>query len=133
MLIDFKVALPERIFHHEEVTRIRATATHGEFCILPRHIDCVADLIPGLVYCETPAGEERHFAVDGGILVKCGASVSLATPRAVRGESDEELHAAVTGLFAKLEDREVGTRSALRRIGANFVRSLIEVEEDVQH
>lgn len=132
MPIDFQIALPQRLFHHEQVARIRATSAHGEFCILPRHVDCVADLVPGLVFCESMAGEARHFAVDGGILIKCGARVSLATPRAVRSESEEELHGAVNDLFERLESREISTRSALKRIGSDFVRTLIDVEEYVR-
>lgn len=110
--------------------RLRAFASHGEFCILPRHIDCVADLVPGIVTCVTASGERRLFAVDGGILVKCGTEVMLSTPRAVRSESEETLQAAVDRFIARVEERESTTRSALRKIEADFVRTLVDIEED---
>lgn len=131
MIIDFRIIIPRHLFHHEEMAKVRVFASHGEFCLLPRHIDCVADIKPGMVSCLTADGEKRLFAVDGGILVKRGREVMLSTPRAVRGDDEASLREEVSGFFTRLAEREKRTRSALRRIEADFVRTLVEVEEDV--
>ena len=130
MSLDLKIAVPERLFHQESVAKIRAVGSHGDFCLLPRHIDCVVDLVPCMVTCETDAGGRRLFAVDGGILVKRGSEVMLSTPRAIRSETEESLRSAVTHFFSRAEERETKTRSALRKIEADFVRTLVEIEED---
>lgn len=130
MPLDLTIALPDRIFHHESIIRIRAFGSHGEFCILPRHIDCVSVLKRGIVTCMNVSGEKRLFAVDAGILVKQGSEVMLSTPRAIRAEDEETLRSEVSAFFSNLEERERKTRSALRKIEADFVRTLVDSEED---
>ncbi len=44
-----KILLPTEIMLDEEVTKVTAEAGNGSFCLLPRHIDFVAALVPGLL------------------------------------------------------------------------------------
>ena len=71
------------------------------------------------------------FAVDGGILVKRGASVLVSTPHAVAGEEGTLLKSRVRRYLEETAEREQRTRYALRKIEANFVRTFVEAEEDV--
>ena len=43
------VLLPTEILVDEEVVKVVAEAQNGSFCLLPRHIDFVAALVPGLL------------------------------------------------------------------------------------
>ena len=52
------VLLPTEILVDEEVAKVVAEAQNGSFCLLPRHIDFVAALVPGLL--------SFVKAVDGG-------------------------------------------------------------------
>ena len=45
-----KVLLPTEIFINEEVEKVVAEADNGYFCLLPRHVDFVSALVPGLLY-----------------------------------------------------------------------------------
>ena len=81
-----KIILPTEIMVDVEVTKVTAEASNGLFCLLPRHIDFVAALVPGLLSFVKAGNEVEEFlAVDEGILVKCGPEVLVSTRKAVRG------------------------------------------------
>lgn len=120
------VFLPTEILVDAEATKINAEGTHGSFCLLPRHIDVVAALVPGLVMFIDQHGQEQLLAVDEGILVKCGDEVRIATGRAVRGTDLTQLQHVIEAEFEALDEHERIARSALARLEANLVRGLIE-------
>ena len=80
-----KVVLPTGTLIEQEVAKITAEAENGSFCLLPHHIDFVAALVPGLLSFENEGGEEEFLAIDEGVLVKCGAEVTVSSRNAVRG------------------------------------------------
>ncbi|HEX9925657.1 MAG TPA: F0F1 ATP synthase subunit epsilon [Anaerolineae bacterium] len=124
-----KVLLPIKVYVDEEVTKIRAKAENGFFGILPRHVDFVAALAPGILSFETAAGEEVFMAVDEGILVKYGADVLVSTRHAMRSSDLGRLRQIVEEEFQALDEWERKARSALARLEANFVQHFMEIEE----
>jgi F-type H+-transporting ATPase subunit epsilon len=125
-----KVLLPTEIMVDEEVTKVTAEAGNGSFCLLPRHIDFVAALVPGLLaYVKTSDGVEEFLAVDEGVLVKCGPEVLVSTPKAVRGPELGNLRETVDQTFKVLTDQEKRARSALANLEANFIRRFLKLEE----
>jgi len=123
-----KVLLPEKILVDETAGKITAEAQNGFFTLLPRHIDFVAALVPGLLSFDNGAGETVFLAVDEGVLIKRGAEVLVSTRRAVRGERLGELRKIVEEEFRNLDDREKLARSAMAKIEAGFVRRFLEVQ-----
>ena len=65
--------------------RIKAEAENGWFGLLPKHIDFVTALVPGVMTFQPGGRPEEYLAIDHGILVKCGPEVSVSTRNAVRG------------------------------------------------
>jgi F-type H+-transporting ATPase subunit epsilon len=125
-----KVLLPTEIMVDEEVTKVTAEAGNGSFCLLPRHIDFVAALVPGLLsYVKAGDGGEEFLAVDEGVLVKCGPEVLVSTPKAVRGPELGTLRETVDQTFKVLTDQEKRARSALANLEANFIRRFLKLEE----
>jgi F-type H+-transporting ATPase subunit epsilon len=120
-----KVFLPMRIFLDQEVTKVTAEAANGSFCLLPKHIDFVAALVPGIISFESEKGEE-YLAVDEGVLVKCASEVRVSTRRAVRSKDLGELKQIVKQEFRTLDEREKKTRSILAKLEADFAKSLFE-------
>jgi F-type H+-transporting ATPase subunit epsilon len=120
-----KVILPMRIFLDQEVTKVTAEAANGSFCLLPKHIDFVAALVPGIISFESEKGEE-YLAVDEGVLVKCASEVRVSTRRAVRSKDLGELKQIVKQEFRTLDEREKKTRSILAKLEADFAKSLFE-------
>ena len=123
-----KVLLPAEVLIEEDVTKVVAEAHNGFFCLLPRHVDFVAALVPGILSYETGSGREVFLAVDEGILIKCGQEVLVSTRNAVRGPDLGQLKHTVVEKFEALDEREKTARSAMTRIEAGFVRRFLEIQ-----
>ena len=92
-----KVLLPFEVFVDEaDVSSIIADTPDGSFGLLPRRLDCVAALAPGILSYETATGDEAFLAIDKGVLVKTGADVFVSVRRALRGSDLGQLRDAVT-------------------------------------
>ena len=100
-----KVLLPTEVLIDTEVTKVIAEAENGAFCLLPRHIDVVAALVPGLLSYVPPDGGESFVAVDEGMLVKCGPEVLVSTRQAVRGADLGQLKQTVEAQFRRVDER----------------------------
>ena len=123
-----KVLLPAEVLIEEDVTKVVAEAHNGFFCLLPRHVDFVAALVPGILSYETGSGHEVFLAVDEGILIKCGQEVLVSTRNAVRGPDLGQLKHTVVEKFETLDQREKSARSAMTKIEAGFVRRFLEIQ-----
>lgn len=124
-----KVLMPTQVVVDEQVNKVVAEAENGSFGLLPRHVDFVAPLAPGLLSFESSDGREEFLAVDEGVLVKCGSEVLVSTRNAVRGADLGHLRETVETRFRQLEDRERATRSALARLESSVVRRLMELAD----
>lgn len=140
-----RITTPTRVVVDRQVEKVVAEAVDGSFCLLPRHIDFVTALLPGLLAYvpegavgEGAAGpdgrrkEERgevFLAVDRGILVKRGHRVEVSTRQAVEGPDLGELRRRVREEFESLGELEVRARSALARLESSFVRRFLELSE----
>jgi F-type H+-transporting ATPase subunit epsilon len=125
-----KVLLPSEVLLEEEVVQVVAEAPNGQFCLLPRHIDLVSILVPGLLaYVKADTGAEEFLGVAEGLLVKCGPEVLIATINAVRGTHLGQLREIVTRQFKTLSDREKQARSALAHLEAKFIRRFLKMHE----
>ncbi len=123
-----RVFLPMKILIDQEVTKIVAEAEDGSFGILPKHIDFVAALVPGIFSFES-GGVENFLAIDEGILVKCASEVMVSTRKAVSGKNLGELKQTVEQDFQTLDERERKTRSILARLEADFTRRFLKMRE----
>lgn len=125
-----QVLLPTEILVDEAVVKVIAEAENGEFCLLPRHIDFIAALVPGvLCFCDEE-GEESYAAVDEGILVKCGRDVYVSTLNGVRGADLSQLNALVEERFLELNEHERKARTAVARLEAGTLRKFRELQEE---
>jgi F-type H+-transporting ATPase subunit epsilon len=120
-----KVLLPTKVLIDEEVTKVVAEAENGSFCILPRHIDFVSALVPGIFSFTSGEGEE-FLAIDEGILVKCASTVTVSTRKAIRSRDLGMLKRTVREEFRALDEREKKTRTILAKLEADFARSVFE-------
>ncbi|GAB4334568.1 MAG: F0F1 ATP synthase subunit epsilon [Candidatus Abyssubacteria bacterium] len=121
-----KVLLPAEILIDREVEKVTAEAENGSFTLLPRHIDFVAALVPGILFF-TAEGEEEFIAVDEGILIKRADEVLVSTRKAVRGPELGSLRKAIEREFLGRTEREKKSRSASAKIEADLVRRFMEL------
>ena len=128
MKMRLRVMMPTDVLLDVEAVKVVAEAVNGSFCLLPRHIDFVAALVPGILRCTTLKGEELFVGTAEATLVKRGHDVLVSAPQAVRGEQLDELALTVQESFQQLDEDERATRSALARLEAGALRRLAELE-----
>jgi F-type H+-transporting ATPase subunit epsilon len=126
--VRLKVILPMNVLIDQEVTKIVAEAEDGSFGMLPKHIDFVAALVPGILSFESNDGEE-FLAIDEGILVKCASDVMISTRKAVRSKDLGELKKTVEHEFKTLDEREKKTRSILAKLEVDFTKRFLKMRE----
>ncbi len=124
-----RVLVPTGTLVDEAVVKVVAEAANGSFCLLPRHVDFVAALVPGVLVYAGADGAEGFVGLDEGILVKCGAEVLVSTRGGTRGDDLAGLRAAVERDRRRLGERERAARLALARLEAGVVRRFLEFEE----
>jgi F-type H+-transporting ATPase subunit epsilon len=128
--MNLRVLLPQKIaVDEEEVAKVRAEGEDGAFCLLPRHVDFVTAIVPGLFAFEDEQGNETLLAIDQGVLVKCGDDVLVSTTRVIGGQPLGELEQAVEEELETLDEQQRRTRRALSRLEADFVSRLVEMEQ----
>lgn len=124
-----KISVPTEVLLLEQVVKVKAEAANGWFCVLPRHIDFVTVLVPGILMFETPDARPEYVAIDHGILVKCGPDVFVSTRNAARGADLGSLRETVETHFRGLREKEQAARSFEAKLEADLVRQLLEVEK----
>jgi F-type H+-transporting ATPase subunit epsilon len=130
-LMNLKVLLPFRIFAEKTgVSRIVAETREGSFGLLPRRLDCVAALAPGILIYENEAEGEVYVAVDEGVLIKTGPDVLVSVRNAIAGTDLRRLREAVEREFLNLDEREQRVRSVLVRMESGFIRRLAEFHHE---
>lgn len=128
MTMRLRVLLPTDVLVDREAAKVIAEAANGSFCLLPRHVDFVAALVPGILRYTTPQGEEHYVGIDTGTLVKRGDDVLVSVINAVHGVELERLSATVRESFWHLDEDERHARSALARLEAGALRRFYELE-----
>ncbi|PEN15379.1 F0F1 ATP synthase subunit epsilon [Longibacter salinarum] len=121
------VLLPEKVLLRRPVRKIVAEGQSGAFGLLPRHVDFVEVLVPGILAFVPPNGEDEVFvAVDEGLLVKCGQQVRVSVRNAVIGPELGELEQTVRDRFQQIDAREQNMRTALAKLESEVIRSFID-------
>jgi F-type H+-transporting ATPase subunit epsilon len=117
-----KILLPSGAFAEETgVTRIVAVTEEGSFGILPRRLDCLAALTPGILVYQKEGAPEVYVAVDRGILVKTGPDVLVSVRNAIGGQDLGQLHEAVEKQFLTLDEREQSVRSVMAKMESDLI------------
>lgn len=130
-LMNLKVLLPFRIFAEKiGVSRIVAENREGSFGFLPRRLDCVAAITPGILIYENEAEGEVYVAVDEGVLVKIGLDVLVSVRNAISGTDLGQLRKAVEKEFLNLNEREQSVRSVMTKMESGFIRRLAEFHRE---
>jgi len=129
--MNLKILLPFRIFAEKTgVSRIVAETREGSFGLLPRRLDCVAALAPGILIYEHEEEAEVYVAVDEGVLVKTGLDVLVSVRNAIGGTDLGQLREAVEREFLHLNEREQSVRSVLAKMESGLIRRMATFHND---
>ena len=126
--MNLKVLLAAEVLVEADVSKVIAEAHNGFFCLLPKHVDFVTALVPGILSYEISGGQEEYLAVDEGILVKCGEDVLVSARNAVQGPDLGQLQSTVSEKFEAMDEHEQTARTAMAKIEAGFVRRFLEIQ-----
>jgi F-type H+-transporting ATPase subunit epsilon len=129
--VKVKILLPSEIFFSGEISKMTAQAVNGSFCLLPRHVDFVSVLVPGIMTTAGNDGRITFYAIDAGILVKKGDDVFVSTRNAFAIPDIGKGKEIVEEKFKVIDDREKAARSAAYRLEADMVRRLMEIKGNV--
>ncbi len=131
ILMNLRVLLPFQVFADKSgVSRIVAETRAGSMGLLPRRLDCVAPLAPGILTYETEAEGEVYVAVDEGVLVKRGPDVLVSVRQAIGGTDLGQLRDAVEQEFLTLDELEQSMRSVLAKMESDFIRRMVTFHND---
>jgi len=129
--MNLKILLPFGVFAEKTgVSRIVAETREGSFGLLPRRLDCVAALAPGILIYESEAEAEVCVAVDEGVLVKTGLDVFVSVRNAIGGTDLGQLREAVEREFLNLNEREQSVRSVMAKMESGLIRRLAEFHHE---
>ena len=124
-----QIFVPTEMLLDRSVAKIVARARNGSFGILPRHVDFVTALAPGVLSYVGADGVERYVGTDEGVLVKCAERVRVATRNAVCGDDLAALRLVLRREIIELHEQERAARTALARLEAGVIRRFIELQE----
>lgn len=126
--MNLKILVPNETVVDQQVEKISAEGRGGSFTLLPRHIDFVAALVPGIL-SYVKDDEESFLAVDEGVLVKQGSEVLVSSRRAFESPELGKLREVVEGMEQVTEERNRIARNTLARLEINIVRRFMELGE----
>jgi F-type H+-transporting ATPase subunit epsilon len=125
MFMHLRVLLPYGIFADQDgVARIVAETRDGSCGLLPRRLDCVAALVPGILVYQCDSQPETYVAVDEGMLIKTGREVLIAVRRAVGGTDLGQLRSAVAREYLQRDAEQKSLRSSLLKIESSLMSRL---------
>ena len=123
--MNLRIFLPFQVFADKSaVSRIVAETREGSVGLLPRRLDCVATLAPGILTYETPSEGEVFVAVDEGVLVKTGPDVLVSVRRAMTGANLDQLRDAVERELLTLNEHEQSVRAQLEKMESDLIRRM---------
>lgn len=126
-----KILLPAQVFlETSDVSRIVAETRDGSFGILPRRLDCVAVLCPGILAYENGREGEAYVATDEGILIKTGARILVSVRNAILGRDLGRLRTAVEQEFLNLNEQERSLRATLNKMESGLIRRMIMFQNE---
>ena len=126
-MMRLRLLLPEEILLDVEARKITAEAVNGSFGLLPRHVDFVTALAPGILTFVSAEGREEFVAIDEGILLKRGSHVQVSTRNAVIGQELGELKRLIEERFKNITEYERKSRDALYKLEADLMRRFMEL------
>ena len=129
-LMNLKILLPFKIFAVvQQVKRIVAETSGGQFGFLPQRLDCVAAIMPGILTYESAAEGTKYIAVDKGILVKTGENVLVSVRNAIGGSDLGKLHESVEKEFKAVNDNEKNVRAVMAKMESSFMIRLQKFQQ----
>jgi len=131
-IMELQIVLPTKVFMRmEDIAHMSIDTPTGSVGFLPRRLDCVCPVIPGiLAYRRHENIEEEYIAVDTGVLLKAGNKVSVSVHHAAASSSLAELEQIIHTEFEQLDEQEKLVRSISAGIETKLIRRFVEFSHE---
>ena len=128
--MELKVVTPIEVILSCPIQKITIEGIDGFRSLLPKHIDFITALKPGIMTYVTTDNATKYLACNQGLFVKCGTQVSISTPWAVISDDLEHLKHHIKQNMAEMEQerKEVGVSMARLEIG--LTKGLIQLRRE---
>lgn len=127
--MNLKILLPFQVFANlTDVSEIVIETSAGSVGLLPHRLDCVAELVPGILTYKENGTEPVYVAVDEGAMVKTGSDVLVSVRHAIGGTDLKSLHEAVNNEFVKIDEQERNMRSAIAKMEGGLISRIAEFQ-----
>ncbi|MDA8329158.1 MAG: F0F1 ATP synthase subunit epsilon [Betaproteobacteria bacterium] len=129
--MNLKLSLPEMVLLDvKDVTQVIVETVRGSVGILPRRLDGVAALVPGILVYDVAAGGRQYVAVDEGILVKMDETVLISVHNALAGEDLDHLQAALLSMQMRKDTEDRDARVEMARVESGLIRRLVGLRHE---
>jgi F-type H+-transporting ATPase subunit epsilon len=126
--MNLKLSLPEvLLLDVNNVTQVIVETIHGSMGILPRRLDGVAALVPGILVYDLGAGGRQYVAIDEGMLVKVDETVLISVHNALAGEELDHLQAALSSMQTQRDTEDRDARVEMARVESGLLRRLVSL------
>jgi F-type H+-transporting ATPase subunit epsilon len=122
-----KIISPERVVLEAVVDEVYATATDGEFGILPKHMPLISALSIGMLRYKI-AGQSYRAALMGGVLQTDGDTISVLTQAAELATEIDVLRAKEAEARAKALLAQREATLDIQRVQAALNRALTRLK-----
>lgn len=122
-----KIILPNRTLSEVDIDKASIPGTEGYFQILPRHIDFVSSIKPGILTLFFGERQE-YYAVHYGMAVKRGDSLHIACLYGMKGDSLEGLSRTLAEHIRSSNEYEEEIKAILKKMEAETLRRFIEMD-----
>ena len=115
--MELKLVTPTEVVLSCPIQKITIEGIDGFRSFLPKHIDFITALKPGIITYLTQDNKTKYLACNRGLFVKCGTQVSISTPWAVMSDDLQHLKQHIKQAFQEMEQerKEVTVPQRCRR------------------
>ncbi|SHM20977.1 alternate F1F0 ATPase, F1 subunit epsilon [Roseovarius litoreus] len=120
-----RIITPKRVVLDTEVSQIFGQGSQGAFGLWAGDMDCLSDLVPGVLRYQVPGGPLGHVGLSAGILVKKGSVVTVTTSNAYPSHDPAEAARRIRAERRDAADADRLEREALAMLDAEMQRQLV--------
>jgi F-type H+-transporting ATPase subunit epsilon len=124
-MMQFRLSIPSQVIMEVTVEKIIAEDLNGSFCLLPKHIDCLRILIPGILTYQLN-GKEKYIGIDDGVLVKRGKEVKVAVKNVIYDVEIGQMKAELEKKITKSSEEEKRIRTIISEMEIDFINKYVE-------
>lgn len=110
-----------------EISKISFEALDGYRTLLPKHVDYVSALGPGIISYIPQGDTVKYVACHQGIIVKQGAKVTVSAQGTVKGNTLAELKDLIQQNYKKNEEHRKELSAAMARLELGLARGFYQL------